>query len=72
MRPTTCFTLLSPTFASPPTPAFRKYFETTMSVASWDQPAGTSAPSIRKTCEPSGLLMTLLRRSQTNSSNGFC
>ena len=34
-----------------------------MSVASWLQPLGISAPSILKTMEPSGLLMTLERRS---------
>src|SRR5438477_11551541 len=41
-----------------------------MSVASCDQVAGTSAPSILKTTEPSELLMTLLRRSHTTVSNG--
>src|ERR1700748_2237422 len=51
-------------------PALRKYLETTMSVASCDQPAGISAPSILKTTEPSGLLMTLERRSQVTWSSG--
>src|SRR5690349_15291182 len=41
-----------------------------MSVASCDQPDGISAPSILKTTEPSGFVMTLLRRSQTMESNG--
>jgi len=42
-----------------------------MSVASCDQPAGTSAPSILKTTEPSGFVMTLERRSQVTSSRGL-
>jgi hypothetical protein len=42
----------------------RKYFETTMSVASCDHAGGISAPSILKTTEPSGFVMTLERRSQ--------
>src|SRR6187551_1138600 len=48
-------------------PALRKYFDTTMSVASCDQPAGISAPSILNTTEPSGLVMTLVRPSQVMS-----
>jgi hypothetical protein len=48
----------------------RKYLETTMSVASCDQPVGTSAPSILKTTEPSGFVMTLERRSQVTCSSG--
>ena len=48
----------------------RKYLETTMSVASCDQAAGISAPSILKTTEPSGLVMTLERRSQVTVSSG--
>jgi hypothetical protein len=51
-------------------PALRKYFETTMSVASCDHVAGISAPCILKTTEPSGFVMMLLRRSQTTESNG--
>ena len=57
-------TLVSPTSFLPCRPALRKYFETTMSVASCDQSAGISAPSILKTTEPSGFVMTLVRRSQ--------
>src|SRR4051812_18788301 len=41
-----------------------------MSVASCDQPAGISAPSILKTTDPSGFVMTLERRSHTTSSRG--
>ena len=41
----------------------RKYLEMTMSVASWLQLAGISAPSILKTMLPSGFVMTLERRS---------
>src|SRR5438105_12924878 len=37
----------------PGTPALRKYFDTATSVASCDQPAGTSASSILKTTSPS-------------------
>ena len=48
----------------------RKYLETTMSVASCDQPAGISAPSILKTTEPSGFVMTLVRRSQVTCRAG--
>src|ERR1700712_24743 len=67
MRCTTWRTLVSPTALSPCSPALRKYLETTMSVASCDQPAGVSAPSILNTTEPSGLVMTLVRPSQTMS-----
>jgi hypothetical protein len=45
-------------------PALRKYLETAMSVASCDQLSGISAPRISNTIEPSGLVMTLSRRSQ--------
>jgi hypothetical protein len=44
--------------------------ETTISVASCDQPAGISAPSILKTTDPSVLLMTLERLSQVTWSSG--
>src|SRR5260221_7156757 len=70
MRCTTCRTLVSPLVESPWIPAFRKYFETTISVASCDQAAGISAPSILKTTDPSEFVMTLRRRSQTTSSSG--
>ncbi|MFO0677412.1 MAG: hypothetical protein U0169_12830 [Polyangiaceae bacterium] len=42
-----------------------------MSVASWLQPDGTSAPSILKTMDPSGLVMVLERRSYTTASSGL-
>src|SRR5450755_4597476 len=68
MRCTTWRTLVSPTALSPCRPALRKYLETTMSVASCDQPVGISAPSILKTTEPSELVMTLVRPSQVMSA----
>jgi hypothetical protein len=43
------------------------FLEITMSVASCDQPAGISAPSILNTTEPSGLVIKLWRRSHTTS-----
>ena len=43
------------------TPALRKYLETMMSVATWDQEAGTSASFISKTTEPSGLVIREVR-----------
>ena len=69
-RWTTWRTLVSPCSFLPWRPALRKYLETTMSVASCDQPAGISAPSILKTTEPSGFVMTLVRRSQVTVSSG--
>jgi hypothetical protein len=39
------------------TPALRKYFETMMSAATWDQVDGISASFISNTTEPSGLVM---------------
>ncbi len=62
-RWTSSLTLFSPFFASPWMPALRKYLETAMSVASWDQPVGTSAPLSSKTMEPSEPVMTELRSS---------
>jgi hypothetical protein len=57
-------TLRSPSSFLPWRPALRKYFETTMSVASCDQVAlGISAPSILKTMDPSGFVMMDERRS---------
>src|SRR5215471_9400767 len=56
---------------APGTPALRKYLLTTMSVASCDHSAGTSTPSMANTVEPSGLAMTVLRRSHFTSSNGW-
>jgi hypothetical protein len=44
-------------------PALRKYFEMTMSVASWLQATGISAPSILNTTVPSGLDIALDRLS---------
>src|SRR5262249_50129625 len=70
-RCTTWRTLIS-WFGVPGTPALRKYLLTTMSVASCDQSAGTSTPSMAKTVEPSGFAMTVLRRSQRTLSNGCC
>src|SRR3954464_50643 len=69
-RWTTWRTLVSPTSLLPWSPALRKYLETTMSVASWDQPFGISAPSILKTTDPSGFVMTLGRRSHVAASRG--
>src|SRR5262252_2487599 len=54
----------------PGTPALRKYLLTTMSVASCDHSAGTSTSCIWKTTEPSGLEITVLRRSQRTWSSG--
>src|SRR5208282_1172845 len=70
MRWTTCLTLFSPWCLSPKSPALRKYLLMTMSVASWLQPAGISAPSILKTIDPSGFVITLERRSYTTASRG--
>src|SRR3954453_9710868 len=69
-RWTTWRTLVSPSSFLPWRPALRKYLETTMSVASCDQPEGISAPSILKTTDPSGLVMMLERRSQVTCSSG--
>jgi hypothetical protein len=41
-----------------------------MSVASWDQSAGTSMSVMRNTTEPSGFVMTVERRSHFTSSSG--
>src|ERR1043165_3367107 len=52
------------------TPALRKYFETMMSVASWLHEEGTSASSILKTMEPSGLLILLDRLTHSTEAKG--
>src|SRR5207248_951862 len=54
----------------PGTPALRKYLLTTMSVASCDHDAGTSTASIWNTTLPSGLAITVRRRSHVTSSSG--
>ncbi len=41
------------------TPALRKYFCASTSLATWLQLSGTSMPSRRKTTEPSGLRISL-------------
>jgi hypothetical protein len=43
----------------------RKYFDTMMSVATCDQPAGISASVISNTTEPSGLAMRESRRAHS-------
>src|SRR4051812_44858868 len=52
------------------TPALRKYLLTMMSVASWLQVSGTSASSMRKTVEPSGLVILLERLTHCTVAKG--
>ena len=70
MRYTTWRTLVSPRSARPWRPARRKYFDTTMSVASCDHDFGISAPRVANTTEPSGLLITLSRLSYSTAASG--
>ena len=66
-RPISCRTLRSrPGDESCP----RKYFETTMLVACWDQNAGTSTPRCSKTTSPRSLVITADRVSHSISSKG--
>ena len=66
-RPINCRTLCSRSGA-PSWP--RKYFETTMLVACWDQNAGTSTPCCSKTTSPRSLEITADRVSHSISSKG--
>src|SRR5438067_9513916 len=50
------------------TPALRKYLLTMMSVASWLQLLGISASFISKTIEPSGLVIRLVRFSNSTEA----
>ena len=47
-----------------------KYFDTTMSVASCDHAFGIFAPRAANTTDPSGLLITLSRRSYSTAARG--
>ena len=47
------------------TPAFLKYFETMMSVATWDHVEGISTSFISKTTDPSGFVIFELRLSHS-------
>src|SRR5918998_4795175 len=66
-RPISCLTLRS-RVGVPRVP--RKYFETTMFVASWDQNLGISTSRCSKTTSPFSLPMTADRSSHSISSNG--
>ena len=66
-RPTSCFTERSRS-GVPICP--RKYLETTMFVACWDQNLGISTSRCSKTTEPFSLPMTADRVSHSISSNG--
>ena len=52
------------------TPALRKYLDTMMSVASCENPSGTSASGISKTTEPSGFVIRLDRVVHCVVANG--
>ena len=54
-----------PSLSTCGTPAFLKYFETIMSVATCDHVEGISTSFISKTTEPSGLVILELLFSQT-------
>ncbi len=58
----------SPSSSNWGTPALRKYFDTMMSAATCDQPAGISASVISKTTDPSGFLMLESRRDHSMAS----
>src|SRR5262245_19421697 len=49
----------------------RKYFWTTMFVASWDQDFGTSTSFCSKTTSPRSLVISALRSSHSTVSNGW-